>query len=132
MMKRTNMWNARLLILHLINQSIQSCTGPGKFGLPIGRLSESTNRQLEFSDLSHQSLAKKSHCKITFKHDFYCVLGTWRTMEAPLRHIHCRHLALESTDELTNMSSRIYDTTYFAVFFSNDSRIKSCHLFLLF
>ena len=41
---------------------------------------------------------------------------SWRTMEAPLRHINCRHLTLESADKLTNMSSRIQDTTYFAVF----------------
>ena len=38
------------------------------------------------------------------------------TMEAPLRHINCRNLTLESADKLTNMFSRIQDTTYFAVF----------------
>ena len=37
-------------------------------------------------------------------------------MEAPLRHINCRNLTLESADKLTNMSRRIQDTTYFAVF----------------
>ena len=37
-------------------------------------------------------------------------------MKAPLWHINCRNLTLESADELTNMSSLIQDTTYFAVF----------------
>ena len=37
-------------------------------------------------------------------------------MEASLRHINCRNLTLESADKLTTMSSRIQDTTYFAVF----------------
>ena len=41
---------------------------------------------------------------------------TWRTMEAPLRHINCRSLTLESANKWTYMSSRIQDTTYFAVF----------------
>ena len=45
-------------------------------------------------------------------------------MEAPLRHINCRHLTLESADKLTNMSWRIQDTTYFAVFLADDSRVK--------
>ena len=43
-----------------------------------------------------------------------CSNGT--CLEAHLRHINCRHLTLESADKLTNMSSRIQDTTYFAVF----------------
>ena len=38
-------------------------------------------------------------------------------MEAPLRHINCRHLTLESAGKLTNMSDRIQDTTYYAIFF---------------
>ena len=33
----------------------------------IGRLTESTNRQPEFSSLSHQSRAKKSQCKLTLR-----------------------------------------------------------------
>ena len=37
-------------------------------------------------------------------------------MEAPLQHINCMNLTIESADKLTNMSSRIQDTTYFAVF----------------
>ena len=51
-------------------------------------------------------------------------------MEAPLGHINCRNLTHESVDKLTNMSSRIQDTTYFI--FADDSRVKSYHLFLLF
>ena len=43
-------------------------------------------------------------------------MTAWRTIEAPLRHINCRNLTLEFVDKLTNMSSRIQDTTYFAVF----------------
>ena len=39
---------------------------------------------------------------------------------------------LESDDKLSNMTSRIYDTTHFTVFFADDSSIKSCHPFLLF
>ena len=39
----------------------------------------------------------------------------WRTMEAPLRHINCRNLTLESGDKLTNMSSSIQNTTYFSL-----------------
>ena len=31
-------------------------------------------------------------------------------MEAPLRNINCRNLTLESSDKLTNMTSRIQDT----------------------
>ena len=49
-----------------------------------------------------------------------------------LRHIHGRICPLESADKSTKMPNRIQDTTYFAVFFADDSGIKSCHLFLLF
>ena len=54
-----------------------------------------------------------------------------RTREAPLRHINCRNLTLESADKLTKMSSRIQDTTYFAVFLqtiqeSNPAEFRAC------
>ena len=39
----------------------------------------------------------------------------WRTMDAPLWHNNGRNLTLESADKLSNMSSRIQDTTYFVV-----------------
>jgi len=42
--------------------------------------------------------------------------GAWRSMETLLRHINCRNLTFESSDKLTNMSSRIQDTTHFGVF----------------
>ena len=38
-------------------------TETGKFGLPIGEVSELTNRQAELSSLSHESRAKMSQCK---------------------------------------------------------------------
>ena len=38
-------------------------------------------------------------------------------IEARLRDVNCRNLTLESADNLTNMSSRNQDTTYFAVFY---------------
>ena len=44
------------------------------------------------------------------------LVSPWRAMEAPLRHIMRSHLTRESADKLINMSSRIQDTTYFAVF----------------
>ena len=54
---------------------------------------------------------------LIFRWEFFLYLTTWRTMEVPLRHINCRNLTLESAVKLTNMSSRIQDTTYFAIFF---------------
>ena len=46
-------------------------------------------------------------------------------MEPPSRHIHGRIYPVEPADKLTNMSYRIQDTTYFAVFLEDDSRVKS-------
>jgi len=50
------------------------------------------------------------------KNHWFKVYKAWRTMEAPLRHNNYRHLTLVSNDNLANMSIRIQDTTYFAVF----------------
>ena len=53
-------------------------------------------------------------------------------MEAPLLHINCRNLTLESADKLTNMSSHTQGTRYFIqYFFADDSCIKSFHMFML-
>jgi len=53
-------------------------------------------------------------------------------MKAPLRHINCRNLTRESADKLTNMSSRIQDTTCFAVFLQTiqgpNPAIRFCYL----
>ena len=55
----------------------------------------------------------------------------WRLMEPLLWHIHRMICPLETDHKLSNMSIRIHDTTYFTVFFTENSGIKSCHLFLL-
>ena len=62
------------------------------------------------------------------------VMQPWRTMEAPLRHINCRNLTLESAEKLTNVSSRIQDTTYFAVFLQTIHQLcmELCHGFMKF
>ena len=50
----------------------------------------------------------------------------------PKQHIHGRIGPLESHDNITNMSNRIQDMTFFTVFLVDDSGIKSCNLFMLF
>ena len=56
-------------------------------------------------------------CALKLSYIFPHDLQPWRTMKAPLRHINCKNLTLESADKLANMSIRIQDTTYFAVLF---------------
>ena len=56
----------------------------------------------------------------------------WKTIKAPLQHTNGKICHLESTDKLSNISNRIQDTIYCAVFFADDPGMKSCHLFLLF
>ena len=66
-------------------------------------------------------------------HVFPLAVGDpWKMMEAPLRHINCRHLTLESADKLTNMSSRFQDTTYIVVFLQTIQGQIPPYIFILF
>ena len=48
-------------------------------------------------------------------------------MEAPLQHINWRNLILESADKLTNVSSRIQVTTYFAAILGSNHLACFCY-----